>query len=103
MLLFYKAGALTWLTRRLAAVGRTALSNYLIHTILCTMLFYGYGYGLFARLDRVQLLAVVAAIWAFQLWYSPLWLTYFRFGPAEWLWRSLTYGRAQPMRAAAVA
>jgi len=103
IVLIYKAGAVTWLTRRLAAVGRMALTNYLMQTILCTTLFYGYGFGLFARLDRVQLLGVVAAIWVFQLWYSPLWLARFRFGPAEWLWRSLTYGKAQAMRVAAVA
>jgi uncharacterized protein len=99
LILLYKSGALTWLTRRLAAVGRMALSNYLMHTILCTTLFYGYGFGLFGKLDRVQLLGVVLAIWALQLWLSPIWLRYFRFGPAEWLWRTLTYGKAQPMRA----
>jgi uncharacterized protein len=55
------------------------------------------------RLDRVQLLGVVVAIWAFQLWYSPVWLSHFRFGPAEWLWRSLTYRKAQPMRVKAIA
>jgi uncharacterized protein len=94
----YKAGAVAWLTRRLAAVGRMALSNYLMHTLICTTIFNGYGLGLFGKLDRVQLMGVVIAIWAFQLWYSPIWLKYFRFGPAEWLWRSLTYGNAQPMR-----
>ncbi len=74
-----------------------ALSNYLMHTIICTTLFYGYGFGLFGKLDRVQLLGVVLAIWAIQLWLSPIWLRYFKFGPAEWLWRTLTYGKAQPM------
>jgi uncharacterized protein len=103
LILVYKSGAAAWLTRRLAAVGRMALSNYLMHTILCTTLFYGYGFGLFGRLDRVQLFGVVIAIWALQLWLSPIWLKYFRFGPAEWLWRTLTYGKAQPMRAASVA
>jgi uncharacterized protein len=98
LILIYKAGVLTWLTRRFAAVGRMALSNYLMHTILCTTLFYGYGFGLFGRLDRVQLFGVVLAIWALQFWLSPIWLAHFRFGPAEWLWRTLTYGRAQPMR-----
>ena len=103
LLLVYKAGALQWLGRRLAAVGRMALSNYLAQTIICTTLFYGYGFGLFGKLDRFQLVGVVIAIWAFQLWYSPIWLRYFRFGPFEWLWRTLTYGKIQPMRAAAAA
>jgi uncharacterized protein len=98
LILLYTSGALAWLTRRLAAVGRMALSNYLMHTLICTTLFYGYGFGLFGKLDRVQLLGVVLAIWAIQLWLSPIWLKYFRFGPAEWLWRTLTYGKAQPMR-----
>jgi uncharacterized protein len=97
VMLVCKAGALPWLTARLAAVGRMALTNYLMQTLLCTTLFYGYGGGLFDRLDRVELLGVVAAVWLLQLGYSPLWLRYFRFGPAEWLWRSLTYWRPQPM------
>jgi uncharacterized protein len=92
-----KAGALPRLTARLAAVGRMALTNYLAQTLLCTTLFYGYGFGLFDRLDRFELLGVVAAVWLLQLAYSPLWLRHFRFGPAEWLWRSLTYGKMQPM------
>jgi uncharacterized protein len=94
----YKAGLTPLLMRCLAAVGRMALTNYLMQTLLCTTLFYGYGFGLRGTLDRVQLLGVVAAIWTLQLSYSPLWLRYFRFGPVEWLWRSLTYGQAQPMR-----
>lgn len=100
LILAYKAGAAAWLLRRLAAVGRMALSNYLMHTIICTTLFYGYGFGLFGKLDRVQLFGVVLAIWALQLWLSPIWLKHFRFGPAEWLWRTLTYGHAQPTRVA---
>jgi uncharacterized protein len=98
LILIYKSGALPWLTRRLAAVGRMALTNYLMHTLVCTTIFYGYGLGLFAKLDRVELMGIVVAIWIFQLWYSPIWLRFFRFGPAEWLWRSLTYGTAQPLR-----
>ncbi len=101
LLWIYKAGWLEWLMRRLAAAGRMALTNYLTQSLVCTTLFYGYGFGLYATLDRIQLFGVVAAIWVLQLWYNPLWLKRFRFGPAEWLWRSLTYGRAQTMRAAA--
>lgn len=93
VMLICKAGLLTWLTSRLAAVGRMALSNYLTHTIICTTLFEGWGFGLFGRLNRVELLGVVVAIWLMQLIVSPLWLRRFRFGPMEWLWRSLTYAR----------
>ncbi len=97
LILIVKSGALHWLTRRLAAVGRMALSNYLTHSIVCTTLFYGYGFGLFGRINRTGLAGIVILIWVAQLLYSPVWLKHFRFGPAEWLWRSLTYGRPQPM------
>jgi uncharacterized protein len=82
----------------LAAVGRTALSNYLLQTLLCTTLFYGHGLGWFGHVERVGQMLIVAAVWAVQLVVSPLWLRAFRFGPAEWLWRSLTYGAWQPLR-----
>ena len=98
LMLIVQSGAISWLTYRLAAVGRMALSNYLTHSIVCTTLFYGYGFGLFGQINRTGLAAIVLAIWIFQLIVSPIWLRYFRFGPAEWLWRSLTYWRLQPMR-----
>jgi uncharacterized protein len=101
--LVVKSGALPALRRALAAVGRMAFSNYLFHSIVTSVLFLGWGLGLAGRFDYAQQLLVVAAIWAFQLIVSPLWLARFRFGPAEWLWRSLTYWRAQPMRASAAA
>jgi uncharacterized protein len=98
VMLICKAGAIQWLTHRLAAVGRMALSNYLMQSVICTTLFYGWGFGLFATLSRTELAGVVLAIWVFQLLISPIWLRSYRFGPAEWLWRSLTYWRWQPMR-----
>jgi uncharacterized protein len=98
IMLIVQSGALAWLTRRLAAVGRMALSNYLTHSIVCTTLFYGYGFGLFGQINRTGLAAIVLLIWIVQLWISPIWLKHFRFGPAEWLWRSLTYWKLQPMR-----
>jgi uncharacterized protein len=98
LMLIIQSGAISWLTTRLAAVGRMALSNYLFDSILCTTLFYGYGFGLFGGINRLGLAAIVLTIWIFQLLVSPIWLKYFRFGPAEWLWRSLTYWRLQPMR-----
>jgi uncharacterized protein len=94
----FKMGLASQLMARLGAVGRMALSNYLMQSLICTTLFYGYGFALFGALDRVQLLGVVCIIWALQLWYSPVWLKHIRFGPVEWLWRSLTYMKAQPMR-----
>jgi uncharacterized protein len=84
--------------RPLAAAGRMALTNYLLQSIVCTTLFYGYGFGLFGRVPRATQVLLVVAIWLGNLALSVWWLKRFRFGPAEWLWRSLTYGRAQPMR-----
>jgi uncharacterized protein len=94
----FKAGWLTGFTGRLAAVGRMALTNYLVQSLVCTTLFCGWGFGLIGRLDRTALYGVMTSIWLAQLIYSPLWLARFRFGPAEWLWRTLTYGRWQPLR-----
>jgi uncharacterized protein len=93
-----KRGWLRAATGRLAACGRMALSCYLATSLICSTLFYGYGFGLFARLQRYQLLYVVFAVWALLLIACPLWLRHFRYGPMEWVWRSLTYWRKQPMR-----
>jgi uncharacterized protein len=82
---------------RLAATGRMALTNYLTQTILCTTLFYGHGLGLYGYVERTGQLCIVLGIWLLQLTWSPLWLRYFRFGPVEWLWRSATYLRLQPI------
>jgi len=98
VMLFCKSQILRVLKTALAAVGRMALSNYLAHSILCALIFNGVGLGLVGVLQRYQLYFVVVGIWLFQLVASPLWLRYYRFGPAEWLWRSLTYGARQPMR-----
>lgn len=98
VMLLCKAGVVRWLLDALAAVGRMALTNYLMQSIIATTIFYGYGLGLYGEFGRFELLGVVPAIWAVQLIISPLWLRAFRFGPAEWLWRSLTYWRLQPMR-----
>ena len=98
LMLFAQSGALPWLQKALAAVGRTALTNYLLQTILATAIFAGHGLGLFGSVERVGQIGIVAAIWVVQLVVSPLWLRYYRFGPFEWLWRSLSYWRLQPMR-----
>ncbi|NIM12038.1 MAG: DUF418 domain-containing protein [Candidatus Aminicenantes bacterium] len=89
------------ITRSLAAVGRMAFTNYLMHTLICTTLFYGHGFGLFGKINRTGQFLIVVLILAFQMWFSTLWLKHFRFGPFEWLWRSLTYRKFQPMRIAA--
>jgi uncharacterized protein len=74
------------------AVGRTALSNYLFQTVVATTIFYGYGFGLFGQVSRVEQMAVVVSIWVVQIALSVLWLRRFEYGPVEWLWRRGTYG-----------
>ena len=98
LIVVVKTGAFAPARRALAAVGQMALSNYLTHSLVASVLFLGWGFGLAGRLDYGQQLGVVAAIWAAQLVLSPIWLARYAFGPAEWLWRSLTYGKRQPMR-----
>lgn len=98
IMLIVKQGWLSWLTARLAAVGQTALSGYLATSVICSTLFYGYGFKLFGKLQRYQLLYVVLAVWVFLLVVSPIWLRHFRYGPMEWVWRSLTYWKKQPMK-----
>jgi uncharacterized protein len=98
VMLVCKTGTANWLTGRLAAVGQMALTNYLMHTLICTTLFYGRGFGLYGHVERVGQIAIVFAIWIFQLAISPVWLRHFHFGPAEWLWRRLTYLDRQPFR-----
>ena len=86
------------LLQPLAAAGRMALSNYLMQSIICTTVFYSYGLGLFGKFGAFAGLALTFGIWILQLIVSLLWLRAFRFGPMEWLWRTLTYGARQPMR-----
>jgi uncharacterized protein len=98
VMLVCKTEPLRALTKPLAAVGQMALTNYLGQTIICTTIFYGHGFGLFGSVSRVQQILIVAGVLAFGLIVSPIWLRFFRFGPFEWLWRSLTYLRLQPMQ-----
>lgn len=86
------------LTGRISAAGRMAFTNYLGTSLICTTIFYGYGLGCFGHPARWQLYPLVAAIWVLMLIWSPLWLAHFRFGPFEWLWRSLARGNFQPIR-----
>ncbi|MBI4471044.1 MAG: DUF418 domain-containing protein, partial [Acidobacteria bacterium] len=90
----------TWQRRLMpfAAIGRTALSNYLLQTIVCTTIFYGYGGAMFAKINLAVLLVWSVVVYAFEVPLSNWWLSRYRFGPAEWAWRSLTYGQAQPMK-----
>ncbi len=101
IMLLCRSGAIHWLAASLGAVGRMAFTNYIMHTVVCTTIFYnrsGLGLAKYEQLNRVELLGVVGAIFVFQMIASPIWLRSFRFGPLEWIWRSLTYWKLQPMR-----
>ncbi|MEO8161028.1 MAG: DUF418 domain-containing protein [Arenimonas sp.] len=97
-MLVVRSGWFRGLLGPFAAAGRMALTNYLAQSLICLFLFTGLGLGWFGQLQRYQLYYVVLAIFIVQLAWSPLWLAYFRFGPMEWLWRSLTRWQLQPMR-----
>lgn len=94
--LFLKSGSFPWLRTSMAAVGRMALTNYLTHSVVALIIFVLLGY--WGTLMRHQLYYIVLSVWAVQLVISPIWLRHYHFGPVEWLWRYLTYGKASPFR-----
>ena len=91
VMLACRTPALRGATRPFAAIGQTALTNYLLQTVICTTIFYGHGLGWYGSVDRLGQIGVVASVWAVQLLASQLWVQRYRFGPAEWLLRALTY------------
>ena len=91
VILLIKIEKLESLRFRLACVGRMALTNYLMHSVIALFIFTGAGLGLLGKFSWSQLYLFVLLIWVIQLYISPLWLKYFYFGPVEWLWRLLTY------------
>lgn len=84
--------------RPLASVGRMALTNYLMQTVFCVVVFEGWGLGWWGQLSQTRLWTVVLLIWLFQVMASTVWLRFCQFGPVEWAWRSLSYKQVQPMR-----
>jgi len=98
VMLVFRSRIVPWLMKGLAAVGQMAFTNYLMQSILCTLFFYGYGLGYYDKLKVHQLYYVVGCVWLFQIIFSVIWLRYFRFGPFEWAWRSLTYWKKQSMK-----
>ena len=91
LLLFARSGAFAWFRRSMAAVGRMALTNYLAHSVVALIIFVLLGW--WGALERYQIYYIVFAVWAVQIVISPIWLKHFHFGPVEWLWRYLTYGK----------
>jgi uncharacterized membrane protein YeiB len=81
----------------LSPLGKMALTNYITHSIILTSIFYGYAGGMFGQIARGQQMLIVVAIIFAQVIFCTLWLKFFRFGPLEWLWRSITYMKLQPL------
>ncbi|MDF2189106.1 DUF418 domain-containing protein [Paraflavitalea sp. CAU 1676] len=98
LMLMYRSGWFSRLFNLMKPVGQMAFTNYLTQSILCGLIFYGVGFGLYGKLQRIEVYYVVLGIWVLQIVWSHLWLRYFNFGPFEWLWRSLTYWKWQPLR-----
>lgn len=98
IMLFCKSPVLKWLKSSLAAVGKMALTNYVMHSVFAMFIFTGAGFGLFGTFQRFELLYIVFAIWIFQLILSSIWLKYYQFGPLEWIWRNLSYLKKHPFK-----
>jgi uncharacterized protein len=98
VMLAWHGGWLKGVQRLLAPVGRMAFTSYILQTIVCTTIFYGHGFGLYGSTPRWGQALVVAGVWGVVIVFAHWWLARYRFGPLEWLWRSLTYRARQPMR-----
>jgi len=96
VMLLFKSGWFNWFFSLLRPVGQMALTNYLMQSLICGLIFNGFAFGLFGKLPRHEVYLVVAAVWVFQIIFSHLWMRSFLYGPFEWMWRSLTYWKRQP-------
>lgn len=96
--------ALSWMNSKnswlkiFAPVGQMALTNYLVQTVICSIIFYGAGFGLGQKIGLTYLFPIAVAVFGFQIIYSNIWLRHFNYGPVEWIWRQLTYGKKIPLR-----
>ena len=98
IMLFIKSSGFDWLKQRLAAVGQMAFTNYITQSLICVFIFWGIGLSFFGQWERWQQFLIVLLVWAIQLWWSKPWLQNYKFGPLEWLWRSLAYRKWQPFK-----
>ncbi len=96
--LLWKSSFLSFFVKPFAALGQMAFTNYLGQSIICTLIFYGYGLGYHGQFQRYELWYFIAGVWIFQLIFSNIWLRYYSMGPLEWIWRSLTYWSIQSMK-----
>ena len=94
LILLYKITPFRKILNIFVPVGQMAFTNYLMQSIITSIIFYGMGW--YGHLQRYEIYYIVVGIWIFQIIFSNIWLRYFLFGPFEWLWRSLTYLQKQP-------
>ena len=97
IMLLYKSGVFNWFFRLLQPVGQMALTNYLSQSLICGLLFSGFAFGLYGKLQRYEVYNVVHIIWVFPIIFCNIWMRFCLYGPVEWLWRSLTYWEKQPL------
>lgn len=97
IMILCKLPVLKWLKSALSSVGKMALTNYVMHSVIALIIFTGAGFGLFGTFQRHELLYIVFSVWVFQLILSPIWLKYFYYGPLEWVWRNLSYQKRHPI------
>ncbi|HPR33128.1 MAG TPA: DUF418 domain-containing protein [Prolixibacteraceae bacterium] len=98
LVLIYQNGFFGKLAGAIGKTGRMALTNYLMQSVICTTLFFSYGLGLYGKVNLWQGMLLVLAVYLVEVIWSHFWLSHFRFGPMEWLWRTLTYRKAQSMK-----
>jgi len=98
IMLLYKSGWFKWLFALFRPVGQMAFTNYLMQSLIGAIFFYGVGLNYFGKLERYELYIYTGVVWIIEIIWSHIWLRYFRFGPLEWLWRSLTYWKRQPFK-----
>ena len=98
LIMFCRSTMLIKLKQLLANIGKMALTNYLTQSLICCFVFSGWGLGLYGTMTRSELVVVVIAVWVCQIGFSAIWMSNFKFGPIEWLWRCLTYSHWQSIK-----
>jgi uncharacterized protein len=95
VVILWKVNLFNWLLKPFARVGQMAFTNYLMQTMICSFIFYGYGLGYYGKFERYELWYFVGGVWLFQIIFSVVWMKLFSMGPLEWIWKSLTYWKIQ--------
>lgn len=98
LIMLFSKSSFQLLKSRFSAIGQMALTNYIAQSVICVFIFFGIGFGLFGEIDRTGQIVIVIGVWLLQFFWSKPWLANYKFGPLEWIWRSLTYWNKQPMK-----